>query len=318
MSDVKKKVEAVLFSSGSKLTAIELSKLCRAKSTDVLQSLEELKKEYDEKQSSLMIINEGEHWKFSIREQFLSVVRKVVAETELTKSVLETLAVIAFKYPILQSDLIKIRTNKAYEHLSELEKSGYISRKKKSRTNLILLTGKFFEYFDLAPDKLKEKFRDFDSIARAIEGKEGEVRRIKEDQKKAAEEAGQQDEKIRREIEHLDKTGEEYKVPLAVYRAVKDKEGMKSEFVEKGNLIEEKEKLGEMEVVSEEPAEDEAEEAAQEESGEPGEEREGKNAENKQPQEKKEEKEEMSEEDEAVQREIDKMIHPQKEKEEEK
>jgi len=314
MSDVKKKVEAVLFSAGSKLTVIELSKLCRAKSTDVLQSLEELKKEYDEKQSSLMIINEGEHWKFSIHEQFLPVVRKVVAETELTKSVLETLAVIAFKYPILQSDLIKIRTNKAYEHLSELEKSGYISRKKKGRTNLLLLTDKFFEYFDLAPDKLKEKFRDFDSIARAIESKEDEVKRIREDQKKAAEEAGQQDEKIRKEIEQLDQTGEEYKVPLAVYRAEDSKQGVKSEFVEKGNLIEEKEKLGEMEVVSEEPAEDETDEIDQEESEEDSGE---KVAENKQPQEKKEEKEEMSEEDEAVQREIDKMVHPPKEKEEE-
>lgn len=315
MSDVKKKVEAVLFSAGTRLTAIELSKLCRAKSTDVLQSLEELKKEYDEKQSSLMIINEGEHWKFSIREQFLPVVRKVVAETELTKSVLETLAVIAFKYPILQSDLIKIRTNKAYEHLSELEKSGYISRKKKSRTNLILLTDKFFEYFDLAPDRLKEKFHDFDSIARAIEGKESEVTRIREEQKKAAEEAGLQDEKIRKEIEQLDKAGEEYKVPLAVYRTEEGKGGVKSEFVEKGALIEEKEKFGEMEVVSEEAAEDGAEEDAIEE---PEEKREEKDSENKQPQEKKEEKEEISEEDEAVQREIDKMLHPPKEQEEEK
>src|SRR3989339_1053843 len=203
MSDVKKKVEAVLFSAGSKLTVIELSKLCRAKSTDVLQSLEELKKEYDEKQSSLMIINEGEHWKFSIHEQFLSVVRKVVAETELTKSVLETLAVIAFKYPILQSDLIKIRTNKAYEHLAELEKSGYISRQKHGRTNLIKLTEKFFKYFDLTEENLKDQFRDFDSIAKAIKEKEEEVEDIKEDQRRKAEDLKKEDERIRQEIESL-------------------------------------------------------------------------------------------------------------------
>ena len=59
------------------------------------------------------------------------MVRKIVTETELTRSVMETLAVIAFKYPILQSDLIKLRTNKAYDHLVELEKSGYISRQKR-------------------------------------------------------------------------------------------------------------------------------------------------------------------------------------------
>src|SRR3989339_764584 len=204
MSDVKKKVEAVLFSAGSKLTVIELSKLCRAKSTDVLQSLEELKKEYDEKQSSLMIINEGEHWKFSIHEQFLSVVRKVVAETELTKSVLETLAVIAFKYPILQSDLIKIRTNKAYEHLAELEKSGYISRKKHGRTNLIKLTEKFFQYFDLPEENLKEHLADFESIAAAITRKEQELAERKQQQAQELEQIASQEDRIKQEIEGLD------------------------------------------------------------------------------------------------------------------
>src|SRR3990167_410343 len=176
MNDIKKpsvksKVEAILFSTGHRISLDEISKLSRSMKDDVLDALKELQKEYDEKQSSLMLVEEGDYWKFTVRDHFIPIVRKIVTETELTKSVLETLAVIAFKYPILQSDLIKIRTNKAYDHLSELEKSGYISRKKKGRTNLILLTDKFFEYFDLAPDKLKEKFRDFDSIARAIEGK---------------------------------------------------------------------------------------------------------------------------------------------------
>ncbi|MBI2130733.1 SMC-Scp complex subunit ScpB, partial [Candidatus Woesearchaeota archaeon] len=195
MSDIKKKVEAVLFSAGKRLSVDELARLCRAKPLEVLENLEQLRKEYDEKQSSLVIVNDDSHWKFSVREQFVSVVRKVVAETELTKSVLETLAVIAYRYPILQSDLIKIRTNKAYDHLIELEKSGYISRKKKGRTNLLMLTDKFFGYFDLAPDKLKEKFRDFDSIARAIEERETESKRIKSDQRKYAEEAKQQDDR---------------------------------------------------------------------------------------------------------------------------
>src|SRR3989338_3660554 len=216
-ASVKSKVEAVLFSAGHKISVDEICRLCRAKKEEAVATLRELRREYDEKQSSLMLVEEGDFWKFTVRDHLVSVVRRIVTETELTKSVMETLAVIAFKYPILQSDLIKIRTNKAYDHLVELEKSGYISRKKKGRTNLLMLTDKFFSYFDLAPDKLKEKFRDFDSIARAIEERETESKRIKSDQRKKAEELKKEDEKIRKEIESLDQAEEEFKVPLQTY-----------------------------------------------------------------------------------------------------
>src|SRR3989344_331924 len=117
MNDIKKpsvksKVEAILFSTGHRISLDEISKLSRSLKDDVLNALKELQKEYDEKQSSLMLADEGEFWKFAVRDHFIPMVRKIVTETELTKSVLETLSVIAFKYPILQSDMIKIRTKK--------------------------------------------------------------------------------------------------------------------------------------------------------------------------------------------------------------
>src|SRR3989338_2379466 len=216
---VKSKVEAVLFSVGHKISLDEISRLCRSRKEDVLEALKGLQQEYEAKQSSLMLVEDGDQWKFAVKDYLISVVRKIVTETELTKSVMETLAVIAFKYPILQSDLIKIRTNKAYDHLVELEKSGYITRQKHSRTNLIKLTEKFFRYFDLTEEKLRDQFRDFDSIARAIKEKEIEVDQIKDDQKKKAEDLKQQDDKIRKEIESLDKVDEEFKIPLDTYEA---------------------------------------------------------------------------------------------------
>ena len=146
---LKNKLEALLFSSGRKMSIDELSKLSNSKPEEIQNILVELKKEYDEKNSSMMLANEGSSWKLTVREQYLSIVQKIVTETELSKTMMETLAVIAFKYPIKQSDLIKIRTNKAYDHLKGLEEMGYISRQKHGRTNLIKLTQKFFEYFNL-------------------------------------------------------------------------------------------------------------------------------------------------------------------------
>ena len=250
-ASVKSKVEAVLFSTGHRISLDDISRLCRAKKEDALAALKELQREYDEKQSSLMLVEEGDFWKLTVRDHLISIVRKIVTETELTRSVLETLAIIAFKYPILQSDLIKLRTNKAYDHLAELEKSGYISRQKHGRTNLIKLTEKFFRYFDLTEEKLKEQFKDFDSIARAIKEKEQEVEDIKEDQRRKAEDLKKEDERIRQEIESLDKSGEEFEVPLDAYEA-RPKDIVSEEFENEGNLVVEKEKIGDMEVIEDE------------------------------------------------------------------
>jgi len=240
---LKNKLEALLFSSGRKMNIEELSKLSNAKLDDIKNALVELKTWYDDKDSSVMIVNEGDSWKLTVREQFLPLVQKIVTETELSKTIMETLAVIAFKYPIKQSDLIKIRTNKAYEHLKELEQMGYITRQKHGRTNLIKLTERFFEYFDLPEEQLKEKFKDFGSIAKTIEDKETEIKRIKEEQKTKAEEEKQKDEEINKEVDLIDEKGHE--VPLEPFgnkEAKKTAEG----------------KLGDLDIVKE-PSEEELE-----------------------------------------------------------
>ena len=265
---VKSKVEAVLFSVGHKITLDEISKLCRSRKEDVLQALKELQAEYDEKLSSLMLVEEGESWKFTVRDHLISVVRKIVTETELTKTVMETLAVIAFKYPILQAEVIKLRTNKAYDHLAELEKAGYITRQKHSRTNLIKLTEKFFKYFDLTEEQLKEQFKDFDSIARAIKDKEQEVEKIKEERVQKAKDLKQEDDKIRKEIESLDKADEEFSIPVQTYQSKQEESAPKTqeqvpEFKEE--KLESEELLGDLEVVnvpkeSKKPREETAEE----------------------------------------------------------
>ena len=262
---LKNKLEALLFSSGRKMSIEELSRLSNAKTDDIKNALVEVKTEYDEKNSSIMIVNEGDSWKLTVREQFLPLVQKIVTETELSKTIMETLAVIAFKYPIKQSELIKIRTNKAYDHLKELEQMGYITRQKHGRTNLIKLTERFFEYFALPEGQLKEKFKNFTSIAKTIEEKETEIKRIKEEQKANAEEEKQKDEQIRelssesekglemsktfqKEVDLLDK--EEHKVALETYENKEAKQEKPSKVVEG--------KLGNLNVVDE-PSEDELE-----------------------------------------------------------
>lgn len=158
--DLKKQLEAVLFAAGRKMPAEELARLCRTTASVVQQQLQQLKGEYETKDSSLLLIDEADGWKLTVREQYAHVVQKIVAETELTKTMIETLAVIAWKAPVLQSSVIKIRTNKAYDHLAALEKSGFVTREKHGRSKMIKLTERFFKYFDVKTgQEVKEKFK---------------------------------------------------------------------------------------------------------------------------------------------------------------
>jgi segregation and condensation protein B len=147
----KKQVEAILFACGQEIDIDRIAMLMQLPNKRGLNDIIlELKKEYDERDSPLMIISGEEGiWKLTVRERYLGLVRTIAPHTELSKTILETLAVIAWKQPILQSEVIGIRTNKAYEHITELEKMGFIVKEKHGRTYMVKLSQKFFEYFDI-------------------------------------------------------------------------------------------------------------------------------------------------------------------------
>jgi len=184
MSDLKKQAEAVLFAAGNKIEVNEIARLCRTDTTSLKKALKELKKDYDEKGSGLMIIEEGNFWKFTVREAYMDLVQQINPHTELSKTTIETLAVIAWKAPILQSDVIKARTNKAYDHIKELVDSGFLIKQRHGRSYMLKLSQKFFEYFDLKDKKdIKERFKEFADIDEE-ELKKSEEERLKKERKK--------------------------------------------------------------------------------------------------------------------------------------
>jgi hypothetical protein len=145
MEDLKRKIEALLFSSARSMTIEEIKRICRVfKDEPIVKALEDLKIDYDNRDSALNLIQEKDMWKIQTKEHYFNVVKKVVTETELSKTLMET---------------------------------------------LVKLTDKFFAYFDLPPEKLKDKFSDFTQIANAIQDKEKQIDEMKEEHKKQVEEA---------------------------------------------------------------------------------------------------------------------------------
>jgi segregation and condensation protein B len=150
--ELKKQVESIVFSCGRKIEPEEIAGLVNVAPSLVKKAAAELAAEYDQKDCALAIIQDGTAWKMTVREKYVGVVRKITPYMEFSKTIMETLAVVAWKQPILQSDVIRIRTNKAYDHILELEKLGFLSKEKHGRSFLLKLSQKFYDYFDLRND----------------------------------------------------------------------------------------------------------------------------------------------------------------------
>lgn len=153
----KNKVEAVLFATGRFLSVNEIASMCGINSSLIKELIEELKKEYEAKNGSLEIIMQEDKYKLTIKKDYLYLTEKLLSDCEFDRPTQETLAVVAYKNPVLQCNIIKIRGNKAYDHIKLLKEEGFLLSEKSGRTRLLKLTPKFFDYFDVVEDTIKLK-----------------------------------------------------------------------------------------------------------------------------------------------------------------
>lgn len=159
VQEEKNKVEAILFTTGKFMGLQEIADLCGISPVETVKELVEgLKKDYDSKNGSLAIFEENGKYKLSIKRKYNYLTTKLLDVTEMDKPTQETLAVIAYKQPAIQAEVIKIRGNKAYDHIDKLKELGFVTSDKYGRTRLLKLTQKFYDYFDLLEDQVKEKF----------------------------------------------------------------------------------------------------------------------------------------------------------------
>ena len=117
----EKKVEAVLFAVGKEITTERIASLCDLDLKQAEDIILTLQSSYEQKDHSLRIVTKDNGWKLTVRDEFVPLVSSIVTSTELERPLMETLAVIAWKYPIVQSDVIKLRGSGAYEHMKILE-----------------------------------------------------------------------------------------------------------------------------------------------------------------------------------------------------
>ena len=171
-----RKVEAALFISGKFMNLQELVALTDVNPILLKKILEDLKDNY--KDSGVEIVNKDNLWKMDVSQDFTWMVNKLATgSSEFSKAEQETLAIIAYKQPMKQSILIKIRGNKAYDHIKKYYDMGLISKKKMGHTYELNLSDSFYDYFSV------NKGEEF--AAEVLNGSEGAVQEAESVENKA-------------------------------------------------------------------------------------------------------------------------------------
>jgi len=146
------KIEAVLFIAGKFLSLQEIVGLTDLNPILIRELIEELQEKYEESNSAIEIVRKGDldFWKMDVKKDYVYIVNKLATgKSEFTKAEQETLALISYKQPVKQSLIVKIRGNKAYEHIKKFSEMGLVRKKKLGRTWELNVSDSFYDYFQV-------------------------------------------------------------------------------------------------------------------------------------------------------------------------
>ena len=147
------KIEAILYLKGQPLSLASIAEFAGCSKDEAEEALLELIADYSHRDSALEVVETADGYCLQLRSSFQGLMQNIIPP-ELGVGALRTLAAIALKGPIAQSELVDLRGSGAYQQVQELVQLGYVRKRRQSdsRSSLVQVTDKFHRYFQL--DKL--------------------------------------------------------------------------------------------------------------------------------------------------------------------
>jgi segregation and condensation protein B len=142
------RLEAILYLKGKPLTLGDLAEIAAVPREEAELALITLMADYAHRETALEIHQEGQRYSLQLRDSLGDLVQSLLP-VDLSTAALRTLATIALKKRILQSDLVELRGSGAYDHIKELLAQNFIERKRQSegRSYWLSLSEKFHRTF---------------------------------------------------------------------------------------------------------------------------------------------------------------------------
>lgn len=148
-------MEAVLYLKGRPLSLAELAEIAGISRDEAELALITLMADYAHRDTALEIHQDGQRYSLQLRASLGDLVQTLLP-VDLSVAALRTLATIALKKRILQSDLVDLRGSGAYDHIRDLLAQDFIERKRQSdgRSYWLSLSEKFHRTFALNSEEL--------------------------------------------------------------------------------------------------------------------------------------------------------------------
>jgi segregation and condensation protein B len=166
--DEKGAVEAALFSSTEKISPSQISERTGIHEDIVKGALRDLRKEYDERESAIMIAKIGNEYKMMLRAEYTDYTGKF-SKAEMTGGMMRTLSTIAYNQPVLQSELFRTRGVRTYDDVRALMEMDMIAGKRVGQTLELTTTKKFSEYFGIGSTRVADIKKWIESQAKNLD-----------------------------------------------------------------------------------------------------------------------------------------------------
>ncbi len=158
MKEQKKIIEAALFISERPLSLDYLGRVSGVNSLGyVREIIEGLQKDYEKR--GLEIVKTPHGWIMQVKQDLLERVAHLTPYYDLSEGCKRTLALVAYKEPVKQSEIIKMQGNKAYSYIKSLVRRDLIKAEKSGHTKILKLTQEFERYFGDEKEKIKEQLK---------------------------------------------------------------------------------------------------------------------------------------------------------------
>ena len=153
--DEKGAVEAALFSSTEKISVSGIAERTGLPEEKIRTALRDLRKEYDDRESAIMIAKIGNEYKMMLRTEYTEYTGKF-SKAEMTGGMMRTLSTIAYNQPVLQSELFRTRGPRVYDDVRALIEMDMVSGKRSGQTLELTTTKKFSEYFGIGSTRVAD------------------------------------------------------------------------------------------------------------------------------------------------------------------
>ena len=147
-------IEAALYVTGRPIDVKTLGSVTGFRSEDKTRELaRQLKANYGNNGSCLEILELSDgRFVMQLKPQYVTHVKRLTTRQLLTSGPMKTLSFIAYRQPVTQSYLAKVRGNLTYSHVKQLREIGLIAEERLGRTKILRTTPNFADYFNLSHD----------------------------------------------------------------------------------------------------------------------------------------------------------------------